>query len=91
MRKKDRPKNRVTNKPKNNSLLSRLQALRAAGIGVTIIPPDNAGEQPVIYDGVKMTSTEARDLAKKNGVAKLWFLPRDKWIDGLPTIVSLPN
>jgi hypothetical protein len=91
MRKKDRPKNRVTNKPKNNSLLSRLQALRAAGIGVTIIPPDNAGEQPVIYDGVRMTVYEARDLAKKNGVAKLWCLPSDKWIDGLQTIVSLPN
>jgi molecular chaperone GrpE (heat shock protein) len=89
MKKKDRPENRVTNKPKNNSLFSRLQALRAAGIGFTVIPPDNAGEQPAIYDGVRMTVDEVRALAKKNGVKQIHVLPVDQWIDNIVTIKSL--
>jgi hypothetical protein len=70
----------------------KFAALVSSGLTVRAVNNGNEhSDTTVIYDGVKMTSTEARDLAKKNGVAKLWFLPRDKWIDGLLTIVSLPN
>jgi hypothetical protein len=85
---------RLSSNPRvnNSDRMTVLEGLSKSGLNITNMGDGkNYGDTTVIYDGVKMTANDARDLAKKNGVAKLWYLPRDKWIDGLPTIVSLPN